>query len=133
MATTTTARPTARAPDTLEALLQQVLEGQRALDVKVDALLARLAPGPRDAGDVALVRVIAAGAGGKRFTAASVWRRRAAGDNPLADALATADIESPKQLGKLLRRLGARNVSGIYLDRVGANREGTIWCARVQE
>jgi hypothetical protein len=89
--------------------------------------------GARDAGDVELVRVIAAVSGGLPITAAALWRRRAAGDAVLADALATCDIENPKQLGKLLKRLGDQNVGGLSLDRVGVNREGTVWRARVQE
>ena len=81
---------------------------------------------------MALVGVIAAVSRGLPITAAALWRRRATA-NALAEALATCDIENPKQLGKLLKRVGERNVGGIYLDRVGINREGIVWRARVQE
>src|SRR5687768_6347168 len=64
------------------------------LDAKVDALLSRLAPGPRDRGDEHLVSIIAAGSRGFTFTAAALWQHRAV-DGALAAALANADLESP--------------------------------------
>ena len=118
-------------PDESLALLHELIAGQRALAAKLDLLLAR--SGPRDRGDVALVGLIAAISRGLPFTAAALWRRRVAGDEALAAALATADIENTKQLGKLIRRLEGRDVDGVRLVRVGANREGIIWVARVQE
>jgi hypothetical protein len=117
----------------VELLLRELVAGQRALDAKVDVLLARLAPGPRDGGDVALGGIIATVSRGLPITAAALWRRRIAGDLALAEALATCDIENPKQLGKLLRRLEGRDMSGVRLCRVGENREGIVWQARVQE
>jgi hypothetical protein len=114
------------------SLLRELITRQVAIEAKLDILL-RLAPGPRDQGDVALVGIIATVARGLPFTAAALWRRRVAGDAALAEAFATCDIENPKQLGKLLRRLEGRDVDGIRLCRVGTNREGIVWHARVQE
>ena len=122
----------ARPPDTTEALLRALLEGQRALDAKVDALLARLSPGPRDRGDEQLVHVIAASTRGLTFTSQALWRHRAA-DPALADALATADLESPRMLGKWLRRLEGRAVGPVRIVGVGMHRDGKVWQAGVRE
>jgi hypothetical protein len=118
--------------DPIVELLREVLAGQRVLNAKVDVLLARLAVGPRDAGDVALVQLLATVSGGDSFTAAAVFRRRNAGDEALATALETCDIENPVQLGKLLKRLEGHDVGGVWLACLGANREGAIWVTRVQ-
>jgi hypothetical protein len=108
------------APDRLEARVE-------ALEARVRELERRLAPhGPRDATDEALVRVIASVAGDLPFTAAALWRRRAV-DRALASALENCDLDSPKQIGKAVRRCEGRNVGGIVMQRVGANREGIIW------
>jgi hypothetical protein len=104
-----------------------------AIDRKLDLLLSRLSPGQRDQGDEVLVGVIASCSQGHAFTAAALWRRRSAGDVVLADAFASADIENPQQLGKLLKRNEGRTVNGVSIDRVGLNREGVVWQARVQE
>jgi hypothetical protein len=107
-------------------LLRTLVAGQRAIETKLDGLLARLAPGPRDQGDVELVVMLITIAQGHTFTAAAVWRRRAV-DTALAEALATADIENPQQLGKLLKRNEGRDVVGVRFRRVGTGREGIIW------
>jgi hypothetical protein len=94
----------------------------------------RLASGPRDREDLALVGVIAAASRGLVFTAAALWRRVDAGDVVLAERLAACDVENPKQLGKLLKRLEGHDAEGVRILRAGANREGTVWkAARVQE
>lgn len=121
-----------RPPDPSEDLLRQVLEGQRALGVKLDALLARLAPGPRDRGDEQLVHVIAASTRGLTFTSQALWRHRAA-DPALADALATADLESPRMIGKWLRRLEGRDLGPVRIVSVGMHRDGKVWQAGVRE
>ena len=120
-------RPTPADPVTLVDVLGEL----RALGAKVDALAARFPPGPRDQADVRLLTRIAATAGGLAFTAAALFRRRAAGDVTLAEALAACDVTSPKQLGKLLRRLEGRDVGGVVLERLDVGREGVVWRARV--
>ena len=121
-----------RTPGPIEDLLRQVLEGQRALDAKLDALLARLSSGPRDQGDEQLVHVIAASTRGLTFTSQALWRHRAA-DPALADALATADLESPRMIGKWLRRLEGRAVGPVRIVCVGLHRAGKVWQAAVRE
>ncbi len=105
-----------------EALERQVT----TLTAMMDTLLARLAPGPRDAGDVALMGAIALSTRSLTFTTSALWRHRAV-DPALADALATCDVENPKQLGKLLKRLEARTVNGLRIVCVGICREGKVW------
>jgi hypothetical protein len=118
-----------RPPD---ATLLRVEAKLAAIDSKIDLLLARLAPGPRDRGDVALVATIVKGAKGRQFTAAALWRHRTV-DSVLADSLLAVDIDNPRQLGKLLRRFEGRIVDGVRIDCVGLHREGKLWHARVQE
>jgi hypothetical protein len=113
-------------------LLREVLAGQRALDTKLDALLSRLAPGPRDRGDEHLMHVIVASTRGLTFTSQALWKHRAA-DPALAAALANADLESPRMLGKLLRRLESREVGHVRIVCVGMHRAGKVWQATVRE
>ena len=120
MSSTTSAR--------LDALERQVT----TLTALLDAFSARRSPGPRDHVDVALVGVLTTSTRGLSFTTAAVWRHRVV-DEALAAALRHADIDSPKQLGRLLRRLEGRAVHGIRIARVGADREGIIWRASLQE
>ena len=47
--------------------------------------------------------------------------------------LENADLESPRMLGKLLRRLEAREVGAVQIVSVGMHRDGKIWRARVRE
>lgn len=45
----------------------------------------------------------------------------------LRQALAAAGIRNPRQLGKWFRTLEGRDVGGVRLDRVGADRDGVVW------
>ena len=116
----------------LAARVDALERDQEALRATVNALVAQRAPGPRDHADVALVAVLTTSTRGLSFTTAAVWRHRVV-DEALAAALRHADIDSPKQLGRLLRRLEGRAVDGIRIARVGADREGIIWRASLQE
>ena len=104
----------------------------RELRQRVAQLEARLSPGPRDQADVTLASTIAASACGLPFTAAALWRRRAV-DPALTEALVASDVDSPRQLGKLLRRLEGRDIEGVCFARVGINREGLVWIATLRE
>jgi hypothetical protein len=103
-----------------------------AIDSKIDVLLARLAPGPRDRGDEHLVGIIAKSTRGLTFTAKAAWIHQRT-DPALADALAECDIESPRQLGKLLRRLEGRTVGSVRIVCVEMHRDGKVWRAEVRE
>jgi hypothetical protein len=96
-----------------------------ALERRVAALEARLAPGPRDRHDVALVRVLASVSQGLPFTATGMWRCLAT-DPVLADAILACDIDDARQLGVLLKRLAGHAVDGLCLRRMGKNREGIV-------
>jgi hypothetical protein len=129
------ARPVARAPaetDAIVTLLRELVAGQADLSAKLDTLLSRLPPGPRDDADEALIRVIASVAGDLPFTAAALWRRRAV-NLALASALENSDLDSPKQIGRMLRRCEGCDVDGVRILRVGATREGLVWRASLQE
>lgn len=103
------------------------LEGRVAtLTAAVNALTARRSPGPRDHADVVLVGVLADVSMGLPFTVAALWRRRAA-DPALAAAILNCDIDNPKQVGKLLRRLVGHDVGGAVIQRVGTTRDGALW------
>ncbi|MBA3885696.1 MAG: hypothetical protein H0X67_08175 [Acidobacteria bacterium] len=110
----------------------EALEGDmRALRTALDALMAMRSPGPRDRADVALVGALAVSTRGLSYTTAAVWRHRAV-DAALADALRAADIDSPRQLGRLLRRSEGRTVDGVRIARVGTDREGIIWACEFE-
>ncbi|MBA3884282.1 MAG: hypothetical protein H0X67_00965 [Acidobacteria bacterium] len=118
--------------DALVAALNSLDRQVATLTATVAALMALRAPGPRDRADKALVGALAVSTRGLSFTAAAVWRHRAV-DEALADALEQADVDSPRQLGRLLRRVEGRTVDGVRIARVGADREGLIWRASLQE
>ncbi len=65
-----------------------------------------------------------------RFSAAEV-RRHATLHPDLRAALAAADCDSPRSLGRLFRRLEGRSVTGVTLARVGEDRHGLVWVLRV--
>jgi hypothetical protein len=106
----------------LETLTRAILNEVR----QIHQLLAQRS-GSRDDNDAALVAVIAACSHELPFTAAALWRRCAAGDVALADAVRACDLDNTKQLGKLLKRLEGHDVGGHRIVRRGANREGAIW------
>lgn len=118
----------------LDALreLREIRAEQRAQRAALDALVARLAPGPRDQGDAYLLGIIVRSTEGRTFTSQALWRHRPT--NPaLSKALASCDIESPRQLGKLLRRIEGRDVNSVRIVCVGMHRDGKVWQARVRE
>ena len=85
-----------------------------------------------DQGDEHLVGVIAKSTRGLTFTTKAAWAHRTT-DPALADALAACDIESPRQLGKLLRRLEGRAVGSVQIVCVGMHRDGKVWRAEVRQ
>ena len=55
-----------------------------------------------------------------------LWVRRDR-DDGLARALLAADIDSPKQLGKLLARLAGVDIGGLVVTRTKDTRDGAQW------
>ena len=84
------------------------------------------ASGARDRFDETLVHVLADASRGAPFTTSALWRRRAV-DTELAAAILNCDIDNPKQVGKLLRRLVGHDVGGAVIQRVGTTRAGALW------
>jgi hypothetical protein len=52
-------------------------------------------------------------------------------DAALGAALLAADLVSPREVGKLLRRLEGRPVAGLRLERSGLERAGIVWRVQV--
>jgi hypothetical protein len=104
-------------PDPLEARLAQ-------LEARVAQLEAR--SGPRDQADVALLAALAASVGGGVTFGAREVFRHARVDRALRAALVAADLVSPRQLGKLLRRMAGEH-DGYVLTHVGEDRHGLRW------
>jgi hypothetical protein len=49
----------------------------------------------------------------------------------LRRALLRAGLHTPQQLGKRLQRLQGRDLGGLRLERLGADKAGAIWTVRV--
>lgn len=114
------------------ALLRQVLDQQRLMRQAIDRIEALLharigSIGPRDDCDRLLLSAIAESTAGRAFSARELFHH-ARVDPALHEALHSADVDNPRQLGRLLRRLeGAALAEGLALARVGLDREGIIW------
>jgi len=110
-----------------------------ALRVTVEQLAARVAVleagrGPRDAEDQALVVAIGVATKGLDFSASALCRH-ASVDPALSEAFEAADvdIDSARQVGKLLRRIAGHDVAGWRVEQVGTDRKGIRWRLRVCE
>ncbi len=88
--------------------------------------------GPRDQADVALFMVIAEVIGDRKFTAVEILAHCRA-SSELRDAIEASDVTSPRELGKLCRRVERMPVAGLRLERVGNCRDGVVWRLRVHE
>jgi len=93
----------ARTPDTTEALLRELAEGQRALEQRIAALEA--IGRSRDAADAVLRRQLADSTRGLAFRAADLLRH-ARVDEALAAALRHADVTTTADIGCWLRGRG---------------------------
>jgi hypothetical protein len=85
---------------------------------------------PRDADDLRVLTVLAACIGSVPFSAREVLRH-AQVKPELSAALAAADCDTPRAIGRLLRRMERRTVDGVELVCVGSDRFGLTWCLRV--
>jgi hypothetical protein len=110
----------------LRAEIDALREAQREDRRRIEALeaLERDRGGARDLADVALVEHFARL--GRTFMTAGVFKHREF-DAELADLLVRADVDSPKQLGKLLRRISRSIDVGIAVRRVSTGRDGIVW------
>jgi hypothetical protein len=95
-----------------------------AFEARLRALEARF--GPRDQADADLMLALRESSRGLVFTTRMVWVRRDR-DDGLARALLAADIDSPKQLGKLLARLAGVDIGGLVVTRTKDTRDGAQW------
>jgi hypothetical protein len=118
-------RPERGVPDPIEALLREILDGQR----RILAALERVY-GPRDAADVALLVAIAEAIGDRRWTCGELVAHAALSPS-LHDALENADITNARDLGWFCRRLCGNPRPDIRLARAGASRAGALWCVAV--
>lgn len=110
-----------------------LLEAVLRLEGKVDALAVAVdRTGPRDRQRARLVVTMAARVGARSFTAADLLKHaRPEVDPDLGAALADCLIDSPKQLGRELRRLEGRPIAGFIVERVADGRDGIAWRVRV--
>jgi hypothetical protein len=104
----------------------------RAELAEVRERLARLETrfGARDAAEAAVLPAIAAAIGSRRFTSAEL-KAHSEVDDALGAALEAADVESVRELGKLLARLEVRPIGGLTLTRLSESRRGLIWVVRL--
>jgi hypothetical protein len=105
--------------------------GSRELEARLTAIEARLLAiearfGPRDQADADLMLALRESSRGLVFTTRMLWVRRDR-DDGLARALLAADIDSPKQLGKLLARLAGVDIGGLVVTRTKDTRVGAQW------
>lgn len=120
-------RATALQVDEHAALLGQILDELRLIR---QALVRRSRP--RDEDDVRVFHAMAENKDVRstRFSAAEVIRHALVA-KALREALAAADCESPRSLGRLFRRIEGREIDGLMLVRVGEDRQGLVWVLRV--
>ncbi|HEY1308461.1 MAG TPA: hypothetical protein VGF24_33155 [Vicinamibacterales bacterium] len=120
--------------DTLEAQIAALASEQREITVRLDRVLVLLESrfGPRDDADRHLLVAVRESIADRPFTAKQLVRHSTA-DPALRDALIAADCgDDARALGALLRRMcGTRIEGGLYVDRVGTCRAGTLWRVRL--
>ena len=103
-----------------------------ALEMRVVELERRVAQleargGARDDADRRVLVAIVAAIGGRRFTSKQL-RAHARIDEALAAALLDADIETVRELGKLMARLEKHaEIEGFRLRHCDDCRDGAIW------
>ena len=123
-----------------EGILAAILELLLDLNRKVDAISNQRAtdsPVDSDTAAPVLLRAIADIVGDHGFTAADLLLRvPPPADAPLRRAIVRAvRAESPRRIGKLLKRYEGADVAGLRVVRVGVERDGIVWqvvaCLRV--
>jgi predicted transcriptional regulator len=115
--------------DLLEA--QQQIEAQK-LDLLFQILRAvERRSRPRDADDERVMMALTASIGTTKFTTAEVVQHAKTVAPELREALAAADCETPRALGRLFRRIEGRDIKGVMLMCLGEDRSGLVWCVRV--
>jgi hypothetical protein len=97
-----------------------------ALQARVAVLERLLARGLGPA-DTELVAALYAAIGSASFTTASLWRHGAERDEDLLATLGAMLIDSPRQLGKRLRRCEGLDADGVMVQRVAESRDGIVW------
>lgn len=112
--------------------LDQVLAEIRALDQKLDHIIALLerGRGPRDAVDRDLVTAIVAVLETRPFTSAHVLQLAAA-HVELQTALVNADITNARELGQLLARVEGMSIHGFQIVRMKDDPRGIVWLCRL--
>ena len=116
-------------PDAIAAALRELTLEVRALSARIDALCAERERRPPDEPAVRpLLHAIALATGGRKFTVAELFEHAEVVE-PLRDAIVDVVGEiNGRRLGKLLRRLDGRELDGLRVARIGADREGISWC-----
>jgi hypothetical protein len=111
----------------LEALQHQIGALARRLET-VERWVRAHGTGPRDGADTALLEALAASLGSVPFTCASVFRHvELTEDAALGQALETADVDSPRVLGKLLARCTGISAPVTVTRLHEATRAGRLW------
>jgi hypothetical protein len=110
-------------PRSSASVLDEILAELRAIRLVLDQQRAR----PRDDDDRrVLLALVASGGLMSRFSAREVVAH-ARHVPELAQALEAADAETPRAVGRLLRRVEGRVISGVRLERCGEDRGGLVW------
>ena len=89
--------------------------------------------GARDDADRALLVAIAESIGDRRFTSVALIHHATMIAPALHEALLAADVQEPRELGALFRRLHGIAVDGVRVERVDDSRDGAVWSVRVSE
>ena len=88
--------------------------------------------GARDEADRALVPAMATSFGSVTFGSRELVAHTRV-DPKLREAFEATDAVTPREVGKLLRRLEGQAVGHLRLERCGQDRDGLRWCVRVCE
>ena len=109
---------------TLAALQAEV----RRLTARAAALEQQL---PRRPSDAELLAAIAKATEGRAFSAHELYRHARLVDRDLWALLETVDADTPRKIGKLLRRLSQISVGPYRLERMTRDSMGIVWEVRV--
>jgi hypothetical protein len=115
-----------RPSDSVEALLRELVAGQR----EIIALLSNVPPAhilPPASRDNRVFLALTASVDDKAFSARELRERADLLDGELRAALAAAGLVNGRKIGKYLRSVEGQTIAGLRLERIGTDHDGIVW------
>jgi hypothetical protein len=111
----------------LEQRVAELAACVEQLASEVERLKRQQRRGTRDDDDRRVVVAIALAIGARSFTSREVIAHTRVASTTLAAVLAVADCETPRSLGRLLRRCEGLDIDGHTVRRAGVENTGIVW------